>query len=86
VHAHGASFNAPVWSVSVEVALYALFFIGCRFLPVRAWLLIFLAGVGFVVSQSGLGCATIARGTGSFFVGGCMYLAYRAVTASRRAR
>ncbi len=32
----GYSFNGPAWSVSVEVALYGLFFLLSRYLPARA--------------------------------------------------
>lgn len=43
----GYSFNAPIWSISVEILVYALFFAflrttGIRFLPIVAWLLLAL--------------------------------------------
>jgi hypothetical protein len=42
----GFSFNGPIWSVSVEVFLYGLFFAACRLLPVRAGVLAGLAALG----------------------------------------
>jgi peptidoglycan/LPS O-acetylase OafA/YrhL len=75
----GFSFNAPVWSVSVEVFLYAIFFLWCRALPVRYPLLLVvaLAGFGFqLVAYEPLG-----RGVASFFLGGCAYLVYQSTVA-----
>lgn len=79
---HGWSFNAPVWSVSVEILLYMMFFLLCRRLPVRAPLLLLLSAAGFTLIASWY--EPIGRGVGSFFLGGCMVLAWRAVLASRR--
>jgi peptidoglycan/LPS O-acetylase OafA/YrhL len=80
----GFSFNGPVWSVSVEMLLYALFFVLCRTLPVRAPLLLALSAAGFfLVAPVYL---PAGRGMGSFFLGGCMCLAWHAVMASPRAR
>lgn len=70
----GDSFNAPVWSVSVEVFLYLAFFIVCRLLPVRALALALLAAAGFFVVQPFL--LSIGRGIFSFFIGGCAFLLY----------
>lgn len=77
---HGYSFNAPVWSVSVEILLYTLFFLVCRWLPVRAPLLLLLAAGGFTVIAGWY--PPIGRGIGSFFLGGCMFLAWRAIQAT----
>lgn len=81
--AYSLSFNGPIWSVSVEVLLYGLFFACCRLFPVRALLLGFVSITGFFVVEKYY--SPIGRGIGSFFLGGCVFLAYQAITASRRA-
>lgn len=77
------SFNAPVWSVSVEVLLYAAFFVLCRLLPVRLLLLAALSAAGFWLALTAYGA--LGRGIGSFFLGGCVCLAYRRIVAAGRA-
>lgn len=79
----GYSFNGPVWSVSVEVLLYAMFFLCCRLFPVRLTVLAIVSVVGFLVVQSY--DPPIGRGIGAFFLGGCVFLAYRKMVASHRA-
>lgn len=79
----GYSFNGPIWSVSVEVLLYALFFSCSRMFPVRAIVLIIISIVGFLVIQRFY--QPIGRGVGSFFLGGCVFLAYQAIVTSHRA-
>lgn len=79
----GYSFNGPIWSVSVEVLLYALFFFCSRLFPVRAIVLALISIFGFLVVQNYY--QPIGRGIGSFFLGGCLFLAYQAIATSRRA-
>jgi peptidoglycan/LPS O-acetylase OafA/YrhL len=80
----GFSFNGPVWSVSIEVLLYLLFFIGCRFLPVRPFIVATLSIIGFfLIAQLN---AAIGRGVGSFFLGGCVFLAYKVIIVARQRR
>ncbi|MCG7393548.1 acyltransferase [Microvirga sp. ACRRW] len=66
----GYSFNAPIWSVSVEVFLYIVFFIGARFLsltPARTLLIAAIGcGVSFLVPALG-------RGLTGFFMGGAAF-------------
>ena len=80
----GFSFNAPVWSVSVEVFLYGLFFVLCRFLPLSVVTLAAASIFGM------LGVprfpALLARGMISFFVGGIAALIYERITARPDAR
>lgn len=76
----GFSFNGPIWSVSVEVLLYATFFAVCRLLPVRLPTVLAVSVVGFVLLP--LHDELIARGVASFFLGGCVYLVYRRIFAS----
>jgi peptidoglycan/LPS O-acetylase OafA/YrhL len=75
----GWSFNAPVWSVSVEVFLYLLFFIVCRLWSIRLLGLLALAAVGFLLVKPFY--APIGRGIGGFYLGGCAYLAYEWLVA-----
>jgi peptidoglycan/LPS O-acetylase OafA/YrhL len=79
----GYSFNGPIWSVSVEVLLYALFFAVCRLLPVRALILgaISIAGFALVTAYYD----PVGRGIGCFFLGGVVFFAYRRVAASTHA-
>ncbi len=68
------SWNGPIWSVSVEIFLYFLFFALCRTIRMST-----LAIAGF----SALGLALFAfwdvpvgRGMFAFFLGGCLYRLY----------
>jgi peptidoglycan/LPS O-acetylase OafA/YrhL len=80
----GHSFNAPVWSVSVEAVLYLLFFVFCRFIGLRLGAMLLLSLLGFfVLSRLYL---PLGRGVGSFFAGGCVFLAYRAILHRPQAR
>ncbi len=76
----GFSFNAPIWSVSVEVLLYAIFFCVCRWLPIRGLALVILALIGLLVVQRFN--LFLGRGVGSFFLGGCAFLVYIRVRRS----
>lgn len=75
----GFSFNAPVWSVSVEVFLYGLFFVLCRYLPLSVVTLAAASIFGM------LGVprfpALLGRGMISFFVGGIAALIYQRLAA-----
>lgn len=76
----GYSFNAPIWSVSIEVLLYTIFFIYCRLLPVRLIIVMAISIIGFLVLPPY--SPPIARGIGSFFMGGCIFLVYKKVIFS----
>jgi peptidoglycan/LPS O-acetylase OafA/YrhL len=68
------SFNGPIWSVSVEFALYLLFFLLCRTVPIRALVLLAVSALGyFLLAQWEM---PIGRGMIAFFLGGCVYRAY----------
>lgn len=79
----GYSFNGPFWSVSVEVLLYALFFAFSRLFQIRVIFLIFVSMAGFLIIQKYN--PPIGRGVGSFFLGGCVFLAYQTIINSNRA-
>ena len=71
------SFNAPVWSVSVEVLVYMIFFMVCRIGWRRPWQVIGFAAFGLFLQEiSGplnLDVQLIGRGITGFFVGGLTY-------------
>jgi peptidoglycan/LPS O-acetylase OafA/YrhL len=68
------SFNGPIWSVSVEIALYLLFFALCRTVRIRAAVLAAVSLLGlFLLAQWEM---PIGRGMIAFFLGGCVYRAY----------
>ena len=75
---HARSFNGPAWSISVEILLYAVFFVACRLGWTRWWHLAGFVIVGFVwdsVERE----SDVARGIFSFFVGGLAYGVFRRI-------
>ena len=76
-----SSFNGPIWSVSVEVLLYALFYSCSRLLPVRTVVLALISIIGLTVVKNYY--QPLGRGIGSFFLGGCVFLAYQVIVKSR---
>lgn len=77
----GQSFNGPVWSVSVEVLLYLLFFVVCRLRLARNAVLLLLCLIG---ARWGLDADTpVGSGLACFFLGGLTYRAYAALIRGR---
>lgn len=79
----GYSFNGPIWSVSVEFFLYALFFFlarrgGLGFRKTLVFVLVGIAMRGFNVH--------LARGIHSFFIGGLTYLTYHQILINKEFR
>lgn len=78
---HGYSFDGPIWSVSVEVLVYLLFFLMLR--ATRSWLL------NVVVVAACLGAAwsdlsgQLTNCLALFYIGGLAAIVRRAVDASR---
>jgi peptidoglycan/LPS O-acetylase OafA/YrhL len=70
-----ASFNGPIWSVSVEILLYALFFFLCAFRLNRVWHLCLLALGGWLLKTHWIG----GRGILEFFLGGIVFYAFNAI-------
>ncbi len=67
----GYSFNAPIWSVSVECCLYAMFFVLCKFIKPNSLMVGLISLLGFsIIYQRYI---PIGRGVGSFFMGGFIY-------------
>lgn len=83
----GDSFNGPTWSVSVEVELYALFFLTCRAGLRRWWQLLLIAGAGFAIThfvrypQNEVGTGVLC-----FYLGGVAFAAYEALRRRRPPR
>ena len=76
----GPSFNAPVWSVSVEVLVYMLFFVFCRRFHRHAIPMVAAAVGGYLVRTWN---NDVGNGVMCFFIGGISFLAYdRLVRAS----
>jgi peptidoglycan/LPS O-acetylase OafA/YrhL len=70
---HGYSWNGPSWSVSVEIALYIIFFIACRLSRPGLAQAACLAIVALVCARFSI----IIDSAVAFFVGGMTYYAYR---------
>ncbi|MFD1141769.1 acyltransferase family protein [Larkinella insperata] len=71
----GFSFNGPVWSVSVEVMLYMVFFGICWLQRDRTGILLLVALISYAVFYyQGY---QVARGMFSFFIGGVLYKIFR---------
>jgi peptidoglycan/LPS O-acetylase OafA/YrhL len=77
----GYSFNAPTWSVSVEVFVYFLFFLFCKIIKPNTMILASLSLVGYLWIFPFYG--PIGRGVGGFFLGGSLYLIYRSILKSQ---
>lgn len=79
----GQSFNGPVWSVSIEVLLYALFFLISLWGLRRWWQLAILVVLGqlmFSVNDM------VGRGLFSFFLGGLSFYAFTWISRHRLSR
>ena len=79
----GFSFNGPSWSVSVEMVLYAIFFLYCAVSRARVATMVLMVALG--IGLLGAYKPTIGHAVGSFFLGGIMFAAYMSIRA-RRAR
>lgn len=73
----GLSFNGPVWSVSIEVLLYILFFIFSKLGLARSWLFTFLVVLGSIFVH--FLPYIVIEGIFSFFIGGAVYLFYEKI-------
>ncbi len=77
----GFSFNAPIWSVSVEVFVYFLFFLICKKIRPNSFMLVGLSSLGYFWIFPFY--SPISRGIGGFFLGGFIYLIYDLILKSR---
>ncbi len=72
----GFSFNAPIWSVSVEILLYLIFFVFCRVFHRNIIALLFAVMMGFFL---GAFSDALASGVKGFFLGGLLFIAYQQI-------
>ena len=82
----GISFNGPVWSVSIEILLYALFYVVCRARMASNLMLVALAFVGTGGLVTKLYNIPLSLGLACFFTGGLAYRAYAAVVLKRNGK
>ena len=71
----GRSFNGPIWSVSVEVFLYAFFFVICKINARRWWHMAAYAFLGLALMKLER-TYWIGSGLVSFFAGGMAFAIY----------
>ncbi len=80
----GPSFNAPTWSVSVEIFLYLLFFLICKLKwHTNKMLLLLMIPAGALMQHFGL---LIGKGVFSFFLGSLLYYTYSYILKKNKAR
>ncbi|MES2819187.1 MAG: acyltransferase [Pseudomonadota bacterium] len=79
----GFSFNAPIWSVSIEILLYGLFFCMARLFRLRARHALVLAAAGLMVQGYS---ELIGRGLFAFHMGALVYFAYQTLLEQGRVR
>lgn len=72
----GWAFNAPIWSVSVEVLMYAIFFISCFLFRMRLPVVLALIFWGLLMLEVR---PILGRGLFSFFMGGLAFMVYRQI-------
>ncbi len=70
----GHSFNGPIWSVSIEILLYAIFFLACAFRCYRATHAVALCLLGLAIHAVN---GQIGRGVFAFFAGGVAFFLAR---------
>jgi peptidoglycan/LPS O-acetylase OafA/YrhL len=79
------SFNTPIWSVSVEVALYAIFFFVCINCKTRWWELATFAGIGVILANTNR-FNMLGRGCFQFFYGGLLFYLFLHLRCKVRSR
>jgi peptidoglycan/LPS O-acetylase OafA/YrhL len=72
----GYSFNGPIWSISVEVLVYVVFFVMLRYVSRSPWLNL------VVILAACLGKEQIACCLSFFYIGGLAAMARRAISTS----
>lgn len=80
----GFSFNAPIWSVSVEVFVYFLFFLSSKIFKSHFLVAAILSLMGYFWIFPFY--HPIGRGVGGFFLGGLVYAIYSLVVTSRNSK
>jgi peptidoglycan/LPS O-acetylase OafA/YrhL len=68
------SFNGPIWSVSIEILLYGLFFVLARCGLTKPWHVVLLVWAGsLLIAEANL----LGRGIMTFFTGALCYYAFK---------
>ena len=77
----GHSFNAPIWSVSIEVLMYGLFFFFCRifYKNMIAMLAVIIIGNTIIHGYH----SNLASGITYFFLGGAAFLVYERIVNTK---
>lgn len=73
------SFNGPIWSVSIEVLVYALFYALCRLGVTRLWQVMGLIGLAGAVYASKVTAHPIVLCVFFFYLGALTHLAHEAL-------
>jgi peptidoglycan/LPS O-acetylase OafA/YrhL len=80
----GFSFNGPIWSVSVEVFVYFVFFLISKNMKSNFFIAAMLSMVGyFLIFPS---YSPVGRGVGGFFLGGVVYSIYQSIIMSKNSK
>jgi peptidoglycan/LPS O-acetylase OafA/YrhL len=78
----GDSFNGPAWSISIELAMYLLFYAFCRYRIVSTWSGVLIVAVcGIVVFNFD---KELGRGVMGFFVGGAVSMLLDRYSSGKR--
>ncbi len=80
----GLSFNAPIWSVSVEAFVYFLFFLISKNIRPNVFVVAAISLIGYFLIYPAY--SPVGRGVGGFFLGGLVYSMYDAVIMSRSSK
>jgi peptidoglycan/LPS O-acetylase OafA/YrhL len=80
----GMSFNGPIWSVSVEVVLYALFWLTRRWVPVRGVAGPFALAAAMIVLRRTVGGTEVFACGFHFFLGVALCSVWRSFAALPR--
>ncbi len=75
----GWSFNGPIWSVSIEILVYALFFALCRIGWTRLWQVALAMGAAGLVYALKLTAHPLVLCVFFFYLGGLTHLAHQAL-------
>ena len=67
------TFNGPFWSVSIELLLYLIFFLFCRFATSLRWPTVIMVLLGLSLRH---GHPELMRGMVGFFLGGLAYFSF----------
>ena len=81
----GYSFNGPIWSISVEVLVYVIFFATLRYIGSSLWFSVGAIAVGWVAKLAHFDNAVIDC-LGFFYVGGMVCVVRQHLTQSRYAK